>query len=70
MAEGMTRSDDVNMMPNDVMQIPFDWLGDLTLIPDWRFEILYGSDENGQVHLEVVEAILCHEPLVGQDNKI
>ena len=35
LAEGMLRSDNVHMVPNDVMQIPFDWLGDLTLIPDW-----------------------------------
>ena len=33
MAEGMLRSDDVHMVPNDVMQIPFDWLGDLMLKP-------------------------------------
>ena len=34
MAEGMLRSNDVHMVPNNVTQIPFDWLGDLTLILD------------------------------------
>ena len=53
MAEGMLRSDDVHMVPNDAMQIPFDWLGDLTLIPDWpstlkvKLTLILGADHGG-----------------------